>query len=324
MKAVVCGSYGPPEVLHVKEVPAPEPGPDEVRIEVAAAEATKADCEMRSFRPPVYWYWVPLRLVFGITRPPRPILGAYFSGTVDALGKHVRGLSVGDEVFGSAGLHMGAYGRYVCLPAKSTIVPKPHNMSFEEAAAVPLGGLNALHFMRLANVRPGDHVLVNGAGGSIGAFGVQIAKAMGAEVTGVDAPHKHTMVSELGADHFIDYTQEDFTRGGPVYDVIFDMVVRSSYRGCIQALKPGGRYLIGNPRLSDMVRSKLTNRSGAKRVSFAFAKETREELNALKDMIERGEIRVALDRIVTPEQAPEAHRRVETEARSGAVVISFA
>lgn len=136
---------------------------------------------------------------------------------------------------------MGAYGDFVCLPASYTIVPKPHNMSFEEAAAVPLGGLNALHFLRKAKIQDGDKVLVNGAGGSIGTFGVQIAKAMGAEVTAVDSTIKEEMLRRIGADHFFDYTTEDFTKSGETYDVIFDMVARSSYSACVKSLNPKGR-----------------------------------------------------------------------------------
>ncbi|MCZ6756667.1 MAG: NAD(P)-dependent alcohol dehydrogenase, partial [Bacteroidetes bacterium] len=180
MKAVVYHKYGTPDVLRLEEVDKPGPKDDEVLIHVRAAEATKADCELRSFNFPVKWFWLPLRIAFGLTKPRRPILGGYLAGEVEAVGKNVTRFKTGDRVFGSTGFKMGAYGEYVCLPESATLVHKPATMSFEEAAAVPLGGLNALHYMRRANIQTGEKVLVNGAGGSIGTFGIQIAKALGA------------------------------------------------------------------------------------------------------------------------------------------------
>lgn len=322
MKAIVYTKYGAPDVLQVKEIEKPNPKDNEVLIQIHAAEATKADCELRSFNFPVKWFWLPLRIMMGITKPKRQVLGGYFAGEVESVGKDVSKFRRGDQVFGSAGLRMGAYGDFVCLPASYTIVPKPHNMSFEEAAAVPLGGLNALHFLRKAKIQDGDKVLVNGAGGSIGTFGVQIAKAMGAEVTAVDSTIKEKMLRRIGADHFFDYTAEDFTKSGETYDVIFDMVARSSYSACVKSLNPKGRYLMGNPRVSDMLRSVLTSTFTDKSAIFSFAGEKEEELLALKEMIETGKIKPIVDNIYSIDQAAEAHRRVETEQRLGIVVIS--
>ena len=323
MKAIVYTEYGPADVLRLEEIAKPTPNDAEILIRVRAAEVTKADCELRSFSFPVKWFWLPLRLVMGITRPKRQVLGGYFSGEVEAVGKDVSKLKVGDQVFGSTQLRMGAYGEYVCLPVEYTISAKPSNMSFEEAAAVPLGGLNALHFLRMARVQKGEKVLINGAGGSIGTFGVQIAKDMGAEVTAVDSGIKQNMLRRIGADHFLDYTKEDFTKSGQRYDVIFDMVARSSYSGCVAALTPKGRYVMGNPRLSDMLRSAVTSVFTDKKAVFAFAGETEEELLALKEMIEDGKIRSTVDRVYPMERVAEAHRRVETEQRLGSVVISL-
>ena len=196
-------------------------------------------------------------------------------------------------------------------------------MSFAEAAAVPLGGLNALHFMRLARIRPGDKVLINGAGGSIGAHGVQIAKSMGAEVTAVDSTIKENMLRRIGANHFIDYTKENFAAKGRKYDVIFDMVAGSSYTACIKILNPHGRYLSGNPRLSVMIRSVFTTRFTNKTARFAFAGETKADLLTLKEMIEDGRIKSIVDRVYPMDQAADAHNRVETEQRLGAVVIAI-
>ncbi len=323
MRAVVYSEYGPPEVLHLEEVAKPIPKDNEVLIKVHAAEATKSDCEMRRSKFAVKWFWLPMRIAMGVTKPKKQILGGYFAGVVDAVGKDVTKFKTGDEVFGSAGLRLGAYGEYLCLPDSATMAEKPASMSFEEAAAVPMGGLNALHFMRKANIRKGERVLVNGAGGSIGVFAVQIAKAMGVEVTAVDSALKEEMLSRIGADHFIDYTKEDFTRRGQTYDVIFSMVAGSSFSACVGALNPGGRYLMGNPRLSDMLQAGLTSRFTDKAAIFAFAGEKVEELLALGQMIEEGKIKPIVDRTYPMEQAADAHRRVETEQRLGSVVISM-
>ncbi len=323
MKAIVYTKYGSPDVLQLKEVEKPVPKDNEVLIKVHAAEATKADCEMRSFNFQVKWFWLPLRFSLGLIKPKRQILGGYFAGEVESVGIEVTKFNTGDQVFGAAKLRLGAYGEYLCLPASYTLVPKPYNVSFEEAAAIPLGGLNALHFLRKANIRKGEKVLVNGAGGSIGTFGVQIAKAMGAEVTAVDSTIKEEMLRRIGADHFFDYTKEDFTKNSQTYDVIFDMVAKSSYSKCLKSLNPKGRYLMANPRISDMLRSVLTSNFTDKTSIFVFAGEKEEELLALKEMIEEGKIKSIVDKIYPFEQAAEAHRRVETEQRLGPVVISI-
>jgi len=323
MRAVTYSHYGPPEVLQLSEVEKPAPKDDEVLIHVRAVEATKADCEMRSFKFAVSWFWLPLRLALGLRKPRRQILGGYFSGEIDSVGENVTQYRVGDVIFGAAGLRFGAYGEYVALPEDSTIVAKPSNMSFAEAAAVPLGGLNALHFMRLANIEAGDRVLINGAGGSIGSHAIQIAKSMGAEVTAVDSAIKEDALRRFGADHFIDYMKDDFAAAGPTYDVIFDMVASSSYAACIKSLRPNGRYLSANPRLLLMLRSVFTTRFTNKTVKFAFAQEREDELISLKKMIENNEIKSIVDRVCSMDQATDAHHLVETEQRLGAIVIAI-
>ena len=324
MKAITYSTYGPPDVLRLVDVARPVPKDNEVVIRVRAAEATKSDCEMRSFKFAVKWFWLPLRIALGVRKPTRQILGGYFAGDIDAVGKSVRHFSPGDQVFACAQLRLGGYGEYVALPANYTIVPKPSNMSFADAAAVPLGGLNALHFMRLAKIQPGEHVAINGAGGSIGSYAVQIAKSMGAEVTAVDSSRKEAGVRGFGADHFVDYMHEDFTAGGPIYDVIFDMVPGSSYSACINALRPHGRYLAGNARLSTMLRCVWSTRFTRTTARVALARETREELLTLKEMIEEGKIDSIVDTVYPMQQAADAHRHVETEQRVGAIVIAIA
>ncbi len=323
MKAITYQRYGPPEALQLREVDRPEPGPGEVLIRVRAAEATKGDCEIRAFRFPVVWFWLPLRLAIGVRRPRRPILGSYFAGEVVEVGASVDRLSVGQEVFGVTSLKMGAYAECVTVPARSSIVSKPRNMTFVEAAAVPLGGLNALHFLRRAEIRVGERVLINGAGGSIGTHAIQIAKSHGAEVTAVDRGDKEEALRRFGADAFIDYTKRSFTTDGPAYDVVFDMVASSSFRECLSVLRSGGRYLKGNPRLLDFFRGLVANRTTEKRVTLALARETREELEELVRMIERGDLGPIVDRVFSMDEAAQAHRAVEAEQRRGAVVIEM-
>lgn len=321
MKAIVYTEYGPPDVLHIAEVEKAVPKDNEVLIRVRAAEATKTDCEFRSLRFPVQWFALPLRIALGFRHPRHQILGGYFAGEVAKVGASVTKFKIGDAIFGSAQLRLGGYGEYMCLPESYTLVPKPSNMTFEEAAAVPLGGLNAIHFMRRANIQDGERVLVNGAGGSIGTFGVQIAKAMGAVVTAVDSGIKEEMLRKIGADHFVDYAKEDFAASGQKYDVILDMVAQSSYSQCVGALNSDGRYFMANARISDMLRALYTSKFTDKIASFSVAGETEEELLALKEMIEAGEIFSTVDKVYPMEQAAEAHRWVETEQRLGSVVI---
>ena len=256
-------------------------------------------------------------------RPRRRVLGIYFAGEVEAVGGHVTRFAPGDLVYGATGLRMGAYGEYVALPERSVLAPKPKNMTFAEAAAVPLGGLNALHFMVLARIEHGERILVNGAGGSIGAHAVQIARSMGAEVTGVDHGIKEAFIRGLGASDFVDYATDDITASGRTFDVIFDMVAGSSYRGLVAMLEPGGRYLAGNPRLSVIARSVLTTRFTDKTATVAFADETSEALASLTAMIKAGEIRPIVERVYSMEEAADAHERVETERRVGAIVIAI-
>ena len=322
MQAVTYENYGTPEVLRVKEVETPSLQDNEILIKVHAAEVTKADCEMRSFKFQVKWFWLPLRITLGLTKPRRQILGGYFAGQVESVGKDVSKFALGDQVFGTTGTGLGAHAAYLSLPATKTILPKPRNLNFVEAAAVPLGGFNALHFMRKANIKKGDKVLINGAGGSIGIFAVQIAKAMGAEVTAVDSTAKEQMLREIGVDHFIDYTKDDFTESDQTFDVIFSVVMNRSYSKCVNVLKPNGRYLLANPRLIDMLRAVVTSKFTDKTTIFAFAGEKKEELQTLSEMIESGKIRAIVDRIYSFEQAAEAHRRVETEQRLGSTIIT--
>jgi NADPH:quinone reductase-like Zn-dependent oxidoreductase len=323
MKAIVYTKYGPPDVLQFKEVEKPTPRDNEVLIKVCAATVTKGDCEMRSPKIPNL-IWLIVRLFFGLTKPRKQILGQELSGEIEAVGKNVTLFKKGDQVFASTGARFGAYAEYTCLPAKYAIAIKSTNMAYEEAAAIPTGGLNALHYLRKGNIQNGQKVLINGAAGSFGTFAVQLAKYFGAEVTGVESTSKLDLLREIGADHVIDYTKEDFTKCGETYDIIFDVVCKSSFSRIMRSLKPNGRYLLTNPNgLLQMVRGLWTSIISSKKVILEFAGEKSEDLIFLKELVETGKIKSVIDRSYPLEQTAEAHRYVETGHKKGHVVITL-
>ncbi len=324
MKAIVYQEYGSPDVLELKAVDKPTPKDNEVLIKIYAANATTGDCEIRKFKIHIL-FWLPLRIYMGLRRPTRStILGAYLAGEVEAVGKNVKRFKKSDQVFAAAGLRFGAYAEYMCLPEDGTLAIKPSNMTYEEAASVPLGGLNALHFLREGNIQSGEKILIYGAAGSIGTFAVQIAKSWGAEVTCVDSAKKLDMLRSIGADHVIDYTQEDFTKRGERYDVIFDVVGRSPYSRSVRSLKQNGRYLLANPGVSHMVRGLWTSMTSGKKVVFEFASEKTEDLLYLKELIEAGKTKAVIDRRYPLEQTIEAHRYIESGDKKGNVIVTIA
>ena len=322
MKAIVYTEYGPPEVLRPEDVPKPTPKDDEVLIRVHAATVIAADSEFRSFTFPL-WFWLPLRLYAGLLRPKRVnILGQELAGEIEAVGKDVKLFSKGDQVFAATEIGLGAHAEYKCLREGKTPALKPSNVTYEEAATVPTGGLNSLHYLRRAKIRTGEKVLINGAAGNIGSFAVQIAKHFGAEVTGVDRTEKLDMLRAIGADHVIDYTREDFTRNGETYDVIFDVIGKSSFSRSLKSLAQNGRYLLANPRVSQMFRALWTSMISDKKVMFQFAPYKAEDLVFLKELIEAGEIKPVIDRTYPLEQMAEAHRYVDAGHRKGNVAIT--
>ncbi len=321
MRAAVYRKYGPPSVLHLDELETPSPGPGEILLRVAATEVTKSDCELRKMRFPVAWLSIPLRLVFGWFRPRRPVLGAYLAGTVVSRGDRVTRFEVGDAVYGSTGFRFGGYGEYVAVSEDAALSPMPSGLSPSQAASMPLGGLNALHFMRHAKIRAGERMLIVGAGGSIGVSALQIAKAEGARVTVVDAAHKLAWLRRLGADETLDFRKDTPLAAAAQYDIIFSVIAANHYARCLRALKPGGRFLTANPRFVDLLRAPFTNRFGKKRVTVAFASESIADLQELTQMLERGTLRPVVDREFPLEDAAEAHTRVEDEQRLGAVIL---
>jgi NADPH:quinone reductase-like Zn-dependent oxidoreductase len=268
-----------------------------------------------------------MRIYMGFRKPRDIILGQELAGEIESVGKEVKLFKQGDQVFATTGFGFGAYTEYKCLPEEpkmGVLATKPANMTYAEAAAVPTGALEALHFLRRADIHSGQKVLIIGAGGSIGTFAVQLAKYFGAEVTGVDSPGKLDMLRSLGADHVIDYTKEDFTKSAETYDVIFDVMGKSSFSGIISSLKQNGRYLLGNPGLSQVVRGRWTSLRTSKKVIIGAAIQKTEDLIFLKELIEAGKIKSVIDRCYPLEQIAEAHRYVDTGQKKGNVVITIA
>ncbi len=320
LKAVIWPKYGSPDVLELHELEKPVPGDKEVLIKIAATTVFAGDCEMRRFDFPLS-FWIPLRLMFGLIKPRYKILGQEFAGRIEATGKEVSLFAIGDSVFGPTDMHFGAYAEYICLPETHPMAPVPVNMSYGEAATVPTGGLNALHFLRKGEVQSGQKILINGAAGSIGTYAVQIAKEFGAHVTAVDSAEKLDVLRSIGADQVIDYTQEDFCQNGMTYDVIIDIVGKSSFSGSMRSLRENGRYVLGNPRLPGMMRALWAAKSGSKKAIVALTSYRSEDLIFLKELIEAGKISSVVDRRYDLEQISEAHRYVETGQKQGHVVI---
>lgn len=319
MKAIVLKQYGGVDQLRLEEVAKPRPARDEVVVKIVSSTVTLGDCELRTLTLP-RWTRIPMRLMIGFSRPRNFTPGMEMAGIVEAIGSDVKRLREGDHIFGSTGMSMGGNAEYKCRPAKGLAI-KPENVSFDDAATISVGGINALHFLRKAAIHPGQQVLVNGGGGSIGTYAVQLAKYYGAEVTAVDHASKLEVLKRIGADHVIDYTTDDFARSGRSYDVIFDVVYSTPFSKCIDALKPGGIYLMANTGPLRMLRSSLLPLPQKKKTFFALASETEADLSYLADLIGAGKIRPVIDKIFPLERTAEAHQYVERGFKTGCVVI---
>jgi 2-desacetyl-2-hydroxyethyl bacteriochlorophyllide A dehydrogenase len=321
MKAVLWTKYGPADVLQLEEVEKPRPKDNEVLIRIAATTVETGDCEARRYEIHNY-LWLPLRLYFGLIKPRIKILGQQLAGEIESIGKDVRLFKQGDQVFAPIGAGFGAYAEYKCMPEEASVVIKPDNMTYEEAAAVPVGGLNALHFLRKANIQRGEKVLIYGSTGSIGAFAVQLARVFGADVTAVCGTTNVELVKSLGADKVIDYMKEDFTNNGETYDVIFDTIGKSPFSRSKKSLKKNGRYLLANPTFSEQLRGLWTSMTSSNKVISVVASYRTKDLVFLKELVEAGKLKSVIDRCYPLEQIVEAHRYVEKGHKKGNVVIT--
>jgi NADPH:quinone reductase-like Zn-dependent oxidoreductase len=328
MKAIVCTEFGTPDVLQLKEVLKPAPKDDEVLIRVHAASVNFGDLMARNFKAVSprkfnmpFLFWLPAKLSFGLRKPNITILGSELAGEIEAVGRDVKRFRKGDRVFGYPGPSFGAYAEYLCMPEDGVLASKPANLTYEEAAVVPYGAIMALNLIRKANIQPGQKVLVNGASGGIGSAAVQIAKHLGAEVTGVCGTPRLEFVKSLGADKVIDYTREDFTENGETYDLVFDVLGKSSFSKVKGSLKPNGILLFASFKMQQLFQMLWTSKTGGRRVICAIAPGSVEDLHSVKELIEAGEIKAIIDRRYPMEQAAEAHRYVEQGCKQGNVVI---
>jgi NADPH:quinone reductase-like Zn-dependent oxidoreductase len=324
MKAVVYDRYGPPDVLRIEEVEAPVPNADEVLVRVHATTVTRSDCATREAnRRSGLLISVISRLISGLRRPRQRILGTELAGEVAGVGAGVSEFAVGDHVFGTSGFRFGAHAEFICMRESARIAHKPAGISFEEAATVCDGALSSLWCLRLAALGKGQRILIYGASGAIGTAGVQLARYFGANVTAVCGTKNLELVRSLGADRVIDYTQEDFTKNGETYDVIFDAVGKHSFKRCRGSLKRGGSYL-ATDGMRNLLLGLWTSRFGDKKVIFQIPpRYTRQDVLFLKELIEAGRYRAVIDRRYPLEDVVEATRYVETEQKTGNVVLTI-
>lgn len=319
MKAIVCTKYGPPEVLQFMDVKKPVPKDNEVLIKIYASTVTWGDIRLRSFTF-ARWFWLPGRIMYGFIKPRKKIPGNELSGVIESTGKNVTQFKKGDPVFGIVWeISFGqSNAEYICLPEKSIAI-KPANITFEEAAAIPIGGLTAMVLLRKGKIKSGQKVLVLGASGSVGTFAVQLARHFGAEVTGVCSTSNVEWVKSLGASKVIDYTKEDFTKNDQTYDIIFDAVMKTSFRQCKILLKKKGTFItVDFPILQSLWNSIVSSN----KIVYGIATKI-QDLYFLRKLIEAGEIKTVIDKQYPLEKTAEAHRYVEKGHKKGNVIITM-
>ncbi len=321
MKAIVATGYGGPEVLELREVDRPTPQDNEVLIRVHATTVVSGDVRIRSSTYSWPGVGLLMRIMLGIGRPRKAIPGNEFAGEIESVGKAVTRFGVGDQVFGVAwGIAFaGANAEYLCMPEDGMMLTLPASMAYVEAAALPVGGLAALHFLRRGGIRRGQKILIVGGSGSVGTFAVQLARYYGAEVTAVCSTKSEELVRSLGADHVIDYTKEDFTTSGETYDIVFDAAIKTSFPQAKGSLKKGGVYLTLDWPLHQALWTSIV---GDKKVVIGMARKNVEDLVYLKDLVEAGELRPVIDRRYPLEETAEAHRYAERGHKQGNLVIT--
>ena len=321
MKAATYQRYGDADVLEIRDIARPEPGDDEILVKVFAAAVTTADWRLRAAAFPGIMA-LPGRLMFGLRRPRNPVLGNAFSGRVVARGKDVTRFRLGDAVFGFSGA--GAHAGYLVVKAGGPVAAKPENIGYGEAAAVPFGGLSALVFLRdFAAVKPGETVLINGASGGVGVWAVQIAKHLGAKVTGVAGTGNVDLVRSLGADDAIDYRREDAAASGKRHDIVLDTVGKLPWARAKRILKKTGRYVPLEFGGREILQALWAGLTGGPKVVLNVSGDTREDMEVLAGMLATGELRAVVDSRFPLDEIAAAHRRVETRHANGAVVVTM-
>jgi NADPH:quinone reductase-like Zn-dependent oxidoreductase len=320
MKAIVYTKYGPPEVLQLKDVAKPTPKHNEILIKIHATTVNRTDC---GFRKPEYPLII--RLINGLFKPRRTILGSELAGEIVSIGKDVKTFKNGDQVFGLTTGDFGAHAEYICIPEKGSITTKPVNMSYEEAAAVCDGLMLAMTYIRKIDFQKSKKILINGASGSIGSACLQLAKYYGAEITAVCNTKNLGLVKSLGADEVIDYTKDDFTKNGQIYDIVIDAVGKSSFFHCKKLLKPGGIYFSTDLGFlsQNIFLALLTPIFNNKKVKFPIPKDSKEDIVFFKELIEAGKYKAVIDRRYPLEQIIEATMYVEAGQKTGNVVITI-
>lgn len=322
MKAAIYRRYGSPDVIEIVEVPTPTAKANEVLIRAHATTVTSGDWRVRSLNMPRGFGWM-ARPIFGLRSPRQPILGTEVSGVIEAVGAKVTLFKPGDEVFAFPGAKMGCHAEFKCMPETAAIAPKPSNLSFDEAAALSFGGTTALEFLRRAKVQPGERVLINGASGCVGSAAVQLAKHMGAHVTGVCSGANAGMVKSLGADEIVDYTRDDFTQSAQRYDVIMDTVGTAPYARSKNALKDHGRLLLVLGDLGSLLQAPWVSMTTKHRVIAGPAAERAEALRELATLAESGHFKPVIDRRIPFDQIREAHQLVDSGRKKGNVIVTL-
>ena len=315
MKAAVYTQYGPPSVLKVQEVEKPVPKQNEVLIRVKATAVNSGDWRLRKADP------FAVRFLYGLLKPKINILGSVFSGEVESVGEKVKDFKTGDFVFGHTDLSFGSYAEYKCMPENGSIALKPMNISHNEAAVIPFGGVTALHFMKKAMIKPGQKVLVVGASGAVGSSAIQLAKSLGADVTGVCSTSNIPLVKSIGANKVIDYTKEDFTKNGETYDVIFDSVNGVSVSRSIKSLTKNGTMILSAAGMSEMIQGLWISKTSGKKVLTGMISHNKTDIVFIKELIETGKYKPVLDRTYSLAQIAEAHAYVEKGHKKGNVAV---
>lgn len=317
MKAAVYTQYGSPEVLQVKEVEKPTPKKNEILLKTKATAVNSGDWRLRKADP------FAVRFIYGLIKPKINILGSVFSGEIESVGEDVKHFKVGDFVFGHIDMSFGAYAEYKCLPENASMALKPANVSHQEAAVIPFGGVTAWHFLKKTAIKSGQKVLVVGASGAVGSAAVQLAKSQGAIVTGVCSTANMDLVKSLGADQVIDYTKTDFTQQGETYDVIFDTVKAISVSGSLKSLNKNGIMILSAAGMSEMLQGLWISMTSSKKVITGVISHNAADIVFLKELIEAGQLKPVIDRTYSLEQIVEAHAYAEQGLKKGNVAIAI-